>query len=162
MVEFGVFYFLKRLHNNLLYFWTNIIALRTTVVKDISAIPNFTNQLLYWANQFREVVLLDSNAYHQKYSTYDAVLAVDALTSLQTDYNNAFQDLQQYQSQTKDWLFGYFSYDLKNDIDELEYKTQKSKMLLRDYLCESRAGNTCFLLTITDFSNNYQLAFYSD
>jgi len=93
--------------------------LRTTVVKDISAIPNFTNQLLYWANQFREVVLLDSNAYHQKYSTYDAVLAVDALTSLQTDYNNAFQDLQQYQSQTKDWLFGYLSYDLKNDIEEL-------------------------------------------
>ena len=93
--------------------------MRTTVVKDISAIPNFTDQLLYWANQFREVVLLDSNAYHQKYSTYDAVLAVDALTSLQTDYNNAFQDLQQYQSQTKDWLFGYFSYDLKNDIEEL-------------------------------------------
>jgi para-aminobenzoate synthetase component 1 len=93
--------------------------LRTTVVKDISAIPNFTNQLLYWANQFREVVLLDSNAYHQKYSSYDAVLAVDAFTSLQTDYNNAFQDLQQYQSQTKDWLFGYLSYDLKNDIEEL-------------------------------------------
>jgi para-aminobenzoate synthetase component 1 len=93
--------------------------LRTTVVKDISAFPNFTNQLLYWANQFREVVLLDSNAYHQKYSSYNAVLAVDAFTSLQTDYNNAFQDLQQYQSQTKDWLFGYLSYDLKNDIEEL-------------------------------------------
>ena len=93
--------------------------MRTTVVKDISAFPNFTNQLLYWANQFREVVLLDSNAYHQKYSSYDAVLAVDAFTSLQTDYNNAFQDLQQYQSQTKDWLFGYLSYDLKNDIEEL-------------------------------------------
>jgi para-aminobenzoate synthetase component 1 len=93
--------------------------LRTTIVKDISAFPNFTNQLLYWANQFREVVFLDSNAYHQKYSSYDVVLAVDAFTSLQTDYNNAFQDLQQYQSQTKDWLFGYLSYDLKNDIEEL-------------------------------------------
>ena len=93
--------------------------MRTTVVKDISAFPNFTNQLLYWANQFREVVFLDSNAYHQKYSSYDAVLAVDAFTSLQTDYNNAFQDLHQYQSQTKDWLFGYLSYDLKNDIEEL-------------------------------------------
>ena len=58
--------------------------------------------------------------------------------------------------------YPYTFSDLKNDIDELEYKTQKSKMLLRDYLCESRAGNTCFLLTITDFSNNYQLAFYRD
>lgn len=93
--------------------------MRTTITKDIAAFPNFTNQLLSWANQFREVVLLDSNAYHQKYSSYDVVVAVDAFTSLQTDCSNAFQDLQQYQSQTKDWLFGYLSYDLKNDIEEL-------------------------------------------
>ena len=93
--------------------------MRTTITKDIAAFPNFTNQLLSWANQFREVVLLDSNSYHQKYSSYDVVVAVDAFTSLQTDCSNAFQDLQQYQSQTKDWLFGYLSYDLKNDIEEL-------------------------------------------
>jgi para-aminobenzoate synthetase component I len=93
--------------------------LRTTIPKDIAAFPNFTTQLLSWANQFREVVLLDSNAYHQKYSSYDVVVAVDAFTSLQTDCTNAFQDLQQYQSQTKDWLFGYLSYDLKNDIEDL-------------------------------------------
>jgi len=74
---------------------------------------------LHWANQFREVVLLDSNAYLQKYSSYDAVVAVDAFTSIKTDYENAFQDLYQYQSQTKDWLFGYLSYDVKNDTEEL-------------------------------------------
>lgn len=66
-----------------------------------------------------EVVLLDSNAYHQKYSSYDAVVAVDAFTSIKTDYENAFQDLYQYQTQTKDWLFGYLSYDVKNDTEEL-------------------------------------------
>jgi para-aminobenzoate synthetase component 1 len=94
--------------------------LRTTSTKDISSFPNFKTQLLHWANQFREVVLLDSNAYHQKYSSYDAVLAVDAFTSIKTDYENAFQDLYQYQSQTKDWLFGYLSYDVKNDTEELQ------------------------------------------
>jgi para-aminobenzoate synthetase component 1 len=93
--------------------------LRTTGTKDISTFPNFKSQLLHWANQFREVVFLDSNAYHQKYSSYDAVIAVDAFTSIQTDYENAFQDLYQYQSQTKDWLFGYLSYDVKNDTEEL-------------------------------------------
>jgi para-aminobenzoate synthetase component 1 len=46
-------------------------------------------------------------------------LAVDAFTSIKTDYENAFQDLYQYQSQTKDWLFGYLSYDLKNDTEAL-------------------------------------------
>jgi para-aminobenzoate synthetase component I len=93
--------------------------LRTTSTNDISSFPNFKTQLLHWANQFREVVLLDSNAYHQKYSSYDAVVAVEAFTSIKTDYENAFQDLYQYQSQTKDWLFGYLSYDVKNDTEEL-------------------------------------------
>ena len=93
--------------------------MRTAITKDISHFPNFKNQLLIWANQHREVVFLDSNQYHQKYSSYDAVLAVDAFTSIKTDYENAFQDLYQYQSQTKDWLFGYLSYDLKNDTEAL-------------------------------------------
>lgn len=94
--------------------------MRTVITKDISQFSEFKNQLLQWANQHREVVFLDSNQYHQKYSSYDAVLAVDAFTSIKTDYENAFQDLYQYQSQTKDWLFGYLSYDLKNDTEALQ------------------------------------------
>ena len=47
------------------------------------------------------------------------MLAVDAFTAIKTDYNNAFEDLKQYQQVTKDWLFGYLSYDLKNDVEEL-------------------------------------------
>lgn len=94
--------------------------MRTVITKDISQFSEFKNQLLHWANQHREVVFLDSNQYHQKYSSYDAVLAVDAFTSIKTDYENAFQDLYQYQSQTKDWLFGYLSYDLKNDTEDLQ------------------------------------------
>jgi para-aminobenzoate synthetase component 1 len=62
---------------------------------------------------------LDSNDYPSKYSSFDCVLAVDAFTSLQTDYHNAFDDLKQYQQQSKDWLFGYLSYDLKNDTEKL-------------------------------------------
>jgi para-aminobenzoate synthetase component 1 len=94
--------------------------LRTVITKDISHFSDFKNQLLHWSNQHREVVFLDSNQYHQKYSSYDGVLAVDAFTSIKTDYENAFQDLYQYQSQTKDWLFGYLSYDLKNDTEALQ------------------------------------------
>jgi para-aminobenzoate synthetase component 1 len=74
---------------------------------------------LTWAQQFREVVFLDSNDYPQKYSSYDCILAADAFTSIKTDYHNAFEDLKQYQQVTKDWLFGYISYDLKNDIEVL-------------------------------------------
>lgn len=93
--------------------------MRTAISKDISHFPNFKKQLLHWANQHREVVFLDSNSYQQHYSSYDLVLAVDAFTSIKTDSENAFQDLFQYQSQTKDWIFGYLSYDLKNDTEAL-------------------------------------------
>jgi para-aminobenzoate synthetase component 1 len=93
--------------------------LRTHFSKEITNPEAFKNQLLTWSQQFREVVFLDSNNYHQKYSSYDCVLAVDAFTSLQTDFHNAFEEIKQYQQQTKDWLFGYFSYDLKNDTEKL-------------------------------------------
>jgi para-aminobenzoate synthetase component 1 len=65
------------------------------------------------------MVFLDSNNYHQKQSSFDCVLAVDAFTSIKTDFHNAFEDLKQYQQQTKDWLFGYLSYDVKNDVEDL-------------------------------------------
>ncbi len=77
-------------------------------------------QLLQWSQQFDDVVWLDSNNYHQKYAKYDAILAVDAFTCIQTDFHNAFDKLKEYQSITKDWIFGYLSYDLKNDVEDLQ------------------------------------------
>lgn len=94
--------------------------MRTEIHKSITNPLAFKKQLLDWSQQFREVVFMDSNDYPQEFSSYDAILAVDAFTLIQTDYHNAFEDLQQYQQITKDWLFGYLSYDLKNDSEDLE------------------------------------------
>jgi para-aminobenzoate synthetase component 1 len=47
-------------------------------------------------------------------------VAVEAFTSIKTDFEKAFEDLHQYQSQSKDWIFGYLSYDLKNDTEDLK------------------------------------------
>ncbi|KAF2331446.1 anthranilate synthase component I family protein [Flavobacterium nitrogenifigens] len=94
--------------------------MRVSIHKNIANPRLFKEQLLSWAQQFREVVFLDSNSYPQQYSSFDCILAVDAFTSLKTDYYNAFEDLKQYQQNTKDWLFGYLSYDLKNDIENLQ------------------------------------------
>ena len=94
--------------------------MRTSVVINIEEPDLFKQKLLQWSQQYREVVYLDSNDCQQKYSTYDVVVAVDALTSLKTDYVRAFEDLNIYQQTTKDWLFGYLSYDLKNDIEDLD------------------------------------------
>jgi para-aminobenzoate synthetase component 1 len=94
--------------------------LRTSIFKQISNPKLFKQQLLFWGQQFREIIFMDSNEYPQQYSSYDCILAVDAFTSIKTDYHNAFEDLKQYQQITKDWLFGYLSFDLKNDVEHLK------------------------------------------
>jgi para-aminobenzoate synthetase component 1 len=94
--------------------------LRTSIYKHISDPKLLKKQLLIWSQQFREIVFMDSNDYPQQYSNYDCVLAVDAFTSIKTDSYNAFEGLKQYQQTTKDWIFGYLSYDLKNDVEPLQ------------------------------------------
>jgi para-aminobenzoate synthetase component 1 len=97
--------------------------LRTSKCYTVGNPEQLKKQLLFWSQQFREIIFLDSNSKHntnQKYSSYDSILAADAFTSIKTDYHNAFEDLKQYQQTTRDWLFGYMTYDLKNDVETLQ------------------------------------------
>lgn len=98
--------------------------MRTTFIQTIENPELVKKNLLHWSQQFREIVFLDSNNKPSHYSTYDCILAADAFTSLQTDHSNAFNELDVYQKTTKDWLFGYLSYDLKNDIEKMTSKNK--------------------------------------
>ena len=89
---------------------------REFIIDDVN---DFKSKILIWSQKFDAISWLDSNHYNQKYSSLDAVLAVDEFTSIKTDYLNAFKQLKEYQSITNDYLFGYLSYDLKNDVEQL-------------------------------------------
>ena len=93
--------------------------MRTEQIHNIFDVELFKEQLLLWSQQFDDVVWLDSNNYYQKNGKYDAILAVDAFTCIQTDYHDAFDKLKEYQTNTNDWIFGYLTYDLKNDVEDL-------------------------------------------
>ncbi len=96
--------------------------MRTKQIHTFEAIENFKSQLLNWSQQFEDVVWLDSNNYKQHYSSYDAILAVDGITAIQTDYHKGFEKLKEYYTTTNDWVFGYIAYDLKNDVEALTSK----------------------------------------
>ncbi|NNE77242.1 MAG: aminodeoxychorismate synthase component I [Pricia sp.] len=93
--------------------------MRITASFRVSDIEKFKGNLLNWGQQYEEVVWLDSNGHQDSYHSFDALLAVDGLTSIQTDSSNAFKDLKEFYGKTNDWLFGYLSYDLKNDVEQL-------------------------------------------
>jgi para-aminobenzoate synthetase component 1 len=92
---------------------------RTIRTFSINKVDDFKQQLFAWSQQFETIVWLDSNNYKQEYASFDCALAVDEFTSIKTDYLNAFEKLKEYQTITKDYIFGYISYDVKNDIEQL-------------------------------------------
>ncbi len=72
---------------------------------------------MVWAQRFKEVAWLDSNHHSTTYSSFEAILAVDALTTKVIGVSDAFERLKSYRADIKDWIFGYLSYDLKNDVE---------------------------------------------
>ena len=83
-------------------------------------------QLLHWSKRYAATVLLDSNEYSHSKNQYDFILATDPLFHFRQNSNNAFEALQKQIDTREDWLFGYLSYDLKNDLEALESKHKDS------------------------------------
>jgi len=92
---------------------------RTIRTFSVDNSQEFKQNLLFWAQQFETAIWLDSNNYKHQYASFDAALAVEEFTSIKTDYINAFEKLKEYQTITKDYIFGYISYDVKNDVENL-------------------------------------------
>ena len=75
---------------------------------------------MHWANQFEVCCFLDSNQYIDTYSAYDFIIAAGVQEELQHSSENAFEALKMFYEKDKQWMFGFFSYDLKNEIENLE------------------------------------------
>lgn len=89
-------------------------------MKNQQNISDFKHKALHWANQFEVCCFLDSNQYKDNYSEYDFILAVGAKEELNAANGNAFEELKTFYQTHNQWLFGFFSYDLKNEIEDLK------------------------------------------
>ncbi|MEM7379732.1 MAG: anthranilate synthase component I family protein [Bacteroidota bacterium] len=94
--------------------------MRDKVTFTIADVPKFKEQLLVWARQFERLIWLDSNDHKAKYSSFDALLAVQAKAEITQGNPDSFEVLKAFRKQKADWIFGYFSYDLKNEIEQLD------------------------------------------
>ena len=77
-------------------------------------------QLLHWSKQYSTTVVLDSNDYTHQETDYDFILATDAYTVVQSQNQDDFDSLQTHIHSNPDWLFGFLSYDLKNQLENLQ------------------------------------------
>jgi len=79
-------------------------------------------QFFRWAQSFDPVCYLDSNEYGKQHENgIEGLLAVGQQKEIciSSTVTNPFEQLRQFQQKTKDWIFGFLTYDLKNSIEKL-------------------------------------------
>lgn len=82
--------------------------------------PTFETRALIWAQQFTEVCFLQSNGYVDEYGSIEALLAVDSANTFEGDDTTTFEKLEKFKAKHPGtWMFGFFGYDLKNEIEDL-------------------------------------------
>ncbi len=92
-----------------------------------SVTHEFKRKARQWASQFSVCCFTESNSYTSPFSSFDTRIAVGCYQSISMSVGNAFSSLQRFHHTHQDWLFGYMSYDLKNEIEKLS--TSKSNYI---------------------------------
>lgn len=89
---------------------------RFNKVFTVDDIEVFKRKIIHISTHFENSIILNSN-----YSStdYDLIFAY-GLHSFLSSNKNSLKKLDDYVSQCNDWLFGFFSYDLKNEIEPLK------------------------------------------
>jgi para-aminobenzoate synthetase component 1 len=86
------------------------------------AFPGFEPALCSWASEKKIACILKSNRdFHSvpdAYSNFETCIAVEAAGEMEYKIS-AFESLKHFHERKKDWLFGYLSYDLKNETEDL-------------------------------------------
>ncbi|CAN5550693.1 anthranilate synthase component I family protein [soil metagenome] len=85
--------------------------------------PGFEAKLLAYVARHEVACILRSNrdAFpgNDAYSNFEWCVAIDAVEEMKVSVA-AFNSLKKFYDEKKDWLFGFFTYDLKNEIENLE------------------------------------------
>lgn len=95
--------------------------MRQTATYQIANIDAFKKNLLFWASQFQETAAYIGdigleNGLHMK---YHMLVGVDSISTLVSN-SDSFNSLRSFHNSKKDWMFGYMSYDLKNEVEDLQ------------------------------------------
>lgn len=90
---------------------------------DINNVDELRDKMLHLSGQFDHFVLLDSHGYTPETSKYphlefDMVAAVGNKAAIAGN-DNGFEKLRSFFQKEKDWMFGHFSYDMKNHTENL-------------------------------------------
>ena len=86
---------------------------RKEKVFKVENINDFKDKLLFFSKSKENVILLDSNS---KKNDYEFIFSYGKISELKS-FDNSLDKLDNYIKQLDDWIFGFISYDLKEEIE---------------------------------------------
>lgn len=103
---------------NLIIFAHNVIQyMHHFYPLSIENIEQFKQELLALSHDTEHFCYLDSNNYpNYPYATFGSFFAIDAVASI-ANTTNCLLSLANFRKEYPTWMFGYFSYDIKNEIE---------------------------------------------
>ncbi|MCD4834066.1 MAG: anthranilate synthase component I family protein [Bacteroidales bacterium] len=101
--------------------------MRKEFVTEVNNIDSFKKKVLIYGSKFKRFAFLDSNSFNQNnsehtYYEYDYLAGIGSIKEIISNDSAGFKDLIKLKAETKDWLFGFLTYDLKNKLENLESK----------------------------------------
>lgn len=112
-----------------------MVALRYVFRKQIPAhrLSQVARQLSVWASAFDPCVVLSSNGrgHTAGHHSWEILVAAGAQQVLDVS-EHAFEQVKQYRQAHKDWLFGYWGYDLKNTVEPILHSENINRMQFPD------------------------------
>jgi len=94
---------------------------RKEKVFKVENINDFKDKLLFFSKSKENVILLDSNS---KKNDYEFIFSYGKISELKS-FDNSLDKLDNYIKQVDDWIFGFISYDLKDEIEGFNSKNLK-------------------------------------
>lgn len=94
------------------------------MIQYLSSPAEYKRKALQWASGFDVCCYLDSNDFDDSYGKFDALIAVGVKAEIATETGSAFEQLQRFREQHTGWMTGFFTYDLKNEIEDLTSENQ--------------------------------------
>jgi len=96
--------------------------MRKSITVALESPEHFKKKLISYVSNYQIFSILDRNTFNQNPNLvleYDFIAAIEKIAEIKNVANNNFGALQQEFNKLNDWLFGYFSYDLKNETEPL-------------------------------------------
>jgi para-aminobenzoate synthetase component I len=83
-------------------------------------LAEFRQQAICWATRFSHMHLLSNSGYAYPFGGFANLLAAGCAGICPIRPGHTFASLQHFHDTRKDWLIGYFTYDLKNETEDLQ------------------------------------------